>query len=147
LRATAPIYSRVPKRKKKRKEKNRSCTFTQIHYPPRYVYLYRVTLKTCFTRHRLGDGPVAERAGWRQVDVTTTYLASQGRHTRARVGVSRVLEPDALDSARLINFALRRINPVKFSLRTARQLSRLLDQHVGRGEKNLCGVPRKSRRS
>jgi hypothetical protein len=51
------------------------------------------------------DGPVAERADWRQVDVTTTYLASQG-HARS---ISRVLGRTAntLNSTRLINFTLR----------------------------------------
>jgi len=86
-------------------KKNHSCTFTQIHYPLRYVYLYRVTLKTCFTRHRLGW------SGCR-----TSGLAPSGCHhhifgfTRTTYTcafrVFRVLELDALDSARLINFAL-----------------------------------------
>ncbi|KYN20576.1 hypothetical protein ALC57_07065 [Trachymyrmex cornetzi] len=45
-----------------------------------------------------------ERAGAKWMSPPHIWLHKDGIHVR--VGVSRVLEPDALDSARLINFAL-----------------------------------------
>ncbi|KYQ60082.1 hypothetical protein ALC60_00906 [Trachymyrmex zeteki] len=45
-----------------------------------------------------------ERTGAKWMSPPHIWLHKDGIHVR--VGVSRVLEPDALDSARLINFAL-----------------------------------------
>lgn len=83
---------------------NRSHTFIRIHYSPRYVYLYLVTLKTCLYTSPVGMVRLQnERTGAKSMSLPRIWPHKDGVYTRA--SISRVLGR-TLDSTQLITFAL-----------------------------------------